>query len=299
MYLARISSQFPCGVSGPVYLDGRPTRSWAPRYGMLFRLSADAASSVVRSSMKANFPDVRQVTMGLPGALESPTCSMAFPRKSESICSVISGVVFPMNSSRLILSSADPARAPPAPARPLGRAVPVSSCHDLEGTNGPAYLDGLDTLRQDPRKGMPLRLRARLAQSTVAHSTKANFWLTRHVTMGEPLGLHRPVRRMAPERNWIRSISDVPGGVFPTNNSRFTLSWAAFCAARIGGTPRPGIADAAPARGTTWPIAAMPPPGIAPPIGTAGIPALGTPGCGGGAPRPSPPMSGERERFLP
>ena len=45
MNFASMSSQLPCGVSGPVYLLGRPTRSCAPRYGMLFRLSAFAAAS--------------------------------------------------------------------------------------------------------------------------------------------------------------------------------------------------------------------------------------------------------------
>jgi len=42
IYSARISSQFPEGVISPVYLLGRPTRSIAPRYGMLLRFKAFA-----------------------------------------------------------------------------------------------------------------------------------------------------------------------------------------------------------------------------------------------------------------
>lgn len=95
------------------------------------------------------------------------------------------------------------------------------------------YLLGLDTLRHDPRKGIPFRLRTLLAASMEEHSTKANFWLTRHCTTGDAVGSQRLMRLMAPLRNWRRSISLVPGGVLPTNSSRLILSWATCCAARM------------------------------------------------------------------
>ncbi len=80
---------------------------------------------------------------------------------------------------------------------------------------------------------MPFKLRTLFASSMEAHSTKANFWLTRHWTIGDSDGWQRLMRLMAPLRNWRRSISLVPGGVFPTKSSRFILSWAAFCAAMM------------------------------------------------------------------
>jgi len=94
---------------------------------------------------------------------------------------------------------------------------------------------------------MPLRLRTRLASCWFWHSTKANLALTRHWTMGEASSGQSLTRRMAPLRNWRRSISDVPGGVLPTNNSRFTLFWAACWAAmmevRAEGTMGAGVAE--------------------------------------------------------
>ena len=45
----------------------------------------------------------------------------------------------------------------------------MSSCQDWVGTNGPVYLEGRDTLRLAPRKGIPLRLRTRLAFCWSAH----------------------------------------------------------------------------------------------------------------------------------
>lgn len=174
-YLARISSQFPWGVGGPVYLEGRPTLSCVDMNGILLRLSALAASSFVRSSTKANFPESRQLAMGFPGAVVSPTCSIAFPKNSVNACSVISGVVFPTNNSLLIFSSALPASG----VTLGGRDVPVNSCQVWAGTCGPEYLLGLDTFRHDPRNGIPLRLSALLASSADAHSMKANFSSTR------------------------------------------------------------------------------------------------------------------------
>jgi hypothetical protein len=83
-HFAKMSSQFPCGASTPVHLLGRPTFKFAPRYGILFKLSyygttvehdvsdilrcihsrqqyipqltAFAASSLVLNSTNANFP---------------------------------------------------------------------------------------------------------------------------------------------------------------------------------------------------------------------------------------------------
>lgn len=51
--------------------------------------------------------------------------------------------------------------------------------------------------------------------------------------MGIASGGQRPVLRMAPLRNCISRTSDVPGGVFPTNNSRLILS----CADRVDEYP--------------------------------------------------------------
>lgn len=51
--------------------------------------------------------------------------------------------------------------------------------------------------------------------------------------MGDSFGPQSLIRRMAPFRNWRRSISDVPGGVLPTKSSRFILSCAACWAARM------------------------------------------------------------------
>jgi hypothetical protein len=42
--------------------------------------------------------------------------------------------------------------------------------------------------------------------------------------MGDPSGGQRLTRRMAPLRNCMRSASEVPGGVFPMNSSRFIFS---------------------------------------------------------------------------
>ena len=119
----------------------------------------------------------------------------------------------------------------------------MSSCHDLDCTKGPVYLLGLDTLRLDPKNGIPDILRQLFASSTEAHSTNANFALTRHCTMGDAVGAQSLTRRMAALKNWRRSISDVPGGVFPTKSSRFILSCAACWAARMEFDPPDGPAD--------------------------------------------------------
>jgi len=117
----------------------------------------------------------------------------------------------------------------------------VSSCHVLAGTKGPVYLLGRDTLRLDPKKGIPERLRQLFASWMEAHSTKANLALTRHWTMGEAEGGQSLTRRMAELKNWRRSISEVPGGVLPMKSSRLILSWADCCATRMELTP-PGAA---------------------------------------------------------
>mmetsp|Transcript_6441 Transcript_6441/g.14045 ORF Transcript_6441/g.14045 Transcript_6441/m.14045 type:complete len:206 (-) Transcript_6441:805-1422(-) len=129
MNFARISSQFPWGVSGPVYLLGLPTLNCAPKYGILFKFNAFAASSFERNSTNANFPETRHAKMGLPGIWVNPTCSNARPKKSLSIDSVISGVVFPTNNSRLIFSSGLPPVFSGTGIIPGGSGWPVSCCH--------------------------------------------------------------------------------------------------------------------------------------------------------------------------
>mmetsp|Transcript_10514 Transcript_10514/g.23200 ORF Transcript_10514/g.23200 Transcript_10514/m.23200 type:complete len:204 (-) Transcript_10514:235-846(-) len=200
---------------------------------MLLRFRAFAVSSFDLSSTKANLPDRRQASIGFPAAAVSPTCSMAFPRNSLSPCSVMSGVVLPTKSSRVIFSSVLPPMLPPAAATeasgttPSGRGRPVSCCQVTEGTWGPLYLAGRPTRRLNPRKGIPFRFRPRAASSALAHSTKANFVFTRHWTTGVACGRQSPVLRIAPLKNSIIKASFVPGGVFPTKSSRFTLSIAA------------------------------------------------------------------------
>mmetsp|Transcript_20234 Transcript_20234/g.44043 ORF Transcript_20234/g.44043 Transcript_20234/m.44043 type:complete len:219 (-) Transcript_20234:164-820(-) len=218
MYFAKTSSQFPWLSGGPLHFDGLPTRSWAPINGILFKLSAFAASSGDLNSTNANLPETRQDVMGFPGMTFSPTCSMAFPKNSRSIRSVISGVVLPTKSSRLIFSCSA------SKIVPTGRAWPVSCCQVWAGTCGPAYFEGRLTFRTAPKKGMPFRLRALFAISEFTSSTKANFELTLQLRIGVSCFPQSETRRIAPFRNCKSNISLVPGGVFPTNNSRLIFS---------------------------------------------------------------------------
>ena len=74
---------------------------------------------------------------------------------------------------------------------------------------------------------MPTYLKARLAISALTNSMKANLALTRQFRIGVSLGPHNLTRRSALLKKCNNSSSLVPGGVFPTNNSRLILSMAA------------------------------------------------------------------------
>mmetsp|Transcript_13826 Transcript_13826/g.34741 ORF Transcript_13826/g.34741 Transcript_13826/m.34741 type:complete len:261 (+) Transcript_13826:1266-2048(+) len=207
--------------------------------GILFRLSALAASSGDRSSTKANFPETLQDVIGFPAITFNPTCSIAFPKNSRSIRSVISGVVLPTNSSRLIFSCSA------SKTDPTGNDCPVSCCQVCAGTCGPAYFEGRLTLRTAPKKGIPFIFSALFAISALTSSTKANFVFTLQFKIGVSCGPQIFTRRIAPLRNCKSNISLVPGGVLPTNNSLLIFSWAARCAfvavANAGRVGRLGI----------------------------------------------------------
>ena len=217
-YLANISSQFKCCSGGPLYLDGRPTRSAVPKYGILFKFNAFAASIADRNSMNANFPETRQEEMGFPGAVHNPTCCMALPKKSCNICAVISGVVFPTNNSRCNFSNSG--------SNMLFASCPVSWNHVIAGTTGPTYLEGRQIFNCTCKKGIPFKFKHLLAISILFNSTKANLLFTRALMTGDSYGPHNPERRSAALTKCCNSNSDVPAGVFPTNNSRLILSWA-------------------------------------------------------------------------
>ena len=147
-----------------------------------------------------------RAVMGFPGLAVSPTCAMAFPKKSVIICYVISGVVFPMKISRLILSP---------PAHPRQEALAGEFLPGLGGDERPGVLGGTGHLEAGPEEGYPVEIEDEVGVLLV----------------GALLAPRNGI--MAPLRNWRRSISEVHGGVLPTKSSRFTLFSAACWAARM------------------------------------------------------------------
>mmetsp|Transcript_9559 Transcript_9559/g.20673 ORF Transcript_9559/g.20673 Transcript_9559/m.20673 type:complete len:219 (+) Transcript_9559:1725-2381(+) len=193
---------------------------------MLLRLRAFVVSLGVRNSIKAYLPNISQRVIGFPSMMLRPTCPMAVPKKSLSILSVISGVVFPTNNSRLTFSDS------PSRTASIVSSLPVSSCQVFCTTKGPVYFLGLPTLILAFKNKTPLMLRHLLAYSTVTISTKAKFpELICALRQGVSWRAQSLACRMAPFRKWSKNLSSISDGMFPTNNSRSggMSVWVFFC----------------------------------------------------------------------
>mmetsp|Transcript_46530 Transcript_46530/g.113320 ORF Transcript_46530/g.113320 Transcript_46530/m.113320 type:complete len:305 (-) Transcript_46530:883-1797(-) len=156
-YRARMCSHWQCSSNAPLYFAGRVICKLVFMNKILSMFRAFVASRGVRISMNAYLPNISQTVIGLPSMIVRPTCSMAVPRKSFNIWSVISGVVFPMNNSRLTFSDSLSRTAS------IVNVSPVSSCHVLATTNGPAYFLGRPTLTREFKNRIPFKFRHLLA----------------------------------------------------------------------------------------------------------------------------------------